>query len=122
MNGALPGWVIEHHDEAFARWRVAIGTGLLVPPFHVTHVDAHADLFELYRVTNRPAEAEQHLIAAVRGTGDKQSRLRLRLAGWYQSQGKKEAAMRQAQLAMTKDPRWSSPYYWAAFVLVGDKD
>lgn len=30
------------------------------------------------------------------------------------------AALREAQLAIRSDPRWSSPYYWAAFVLQGD--
>jgi CHAT domain-containing protein/Tfp pilus assembly protein PilF len=30
------------------------------------------------------------------------------------------AALRQAQLAMINDPRWSSPYYWAAFSLQGE--
>jgi CHAT domain-containing protein/Flp pilus assembly protein TadD len=30
------------------------------------------------------------------------------------------AALRAAQLEMTKDPRWSAPYYWAGFVLQGD--
>jgi len=30
------------------------------------------------------------------------------------------AALRQAQLAMAKDPLWSSPYYWAAFSLQGE--
>jgi CHAT domain-containing protein/Tfp pilus assembly protein PilF len=30
------------------------------------------------------------------------------------------AALRAAQLAMLKDPRWSEPYYWAAFTLQGD--
>jgi CHAT domain-containing protein len=30
------------------------------------------------------------------------------------------AALRQAQLALAKTTRWSSPYYWAAFVLHGD--
>lgn len=44
LDGKLPGWVIEHHDEAFARWRDAIEGGQLAPPFHVTHLDAHADL------------------------------------------------------------------------------
>ncbi len=28
-----------------------------------------------------------------------------------------EAALRSAQLAMMKDPRWSQPYYWAAFTI-----
>jgi CHAT domain-containing protein/tetratricopeptide (TPR) repeat protein len=30
------------------------------------------------------------------------------------------AALRAAQLQMAKDPRWSSPYFWAGFVLQGD--
>jgi CHAT domain-containing protein len=30
-----------------------------------------------------------------------------------------EAALREAQLAMRKDPRWSQPYYWAAFTIQG---
>jgi len=30
------------------------------------------------------------------------------------------AALRTAQLAMAADERWSSPYYWAGFVLLGD--
>jgi CHAT domain-containing protein len=29
-------------------------------------------------------------------------------------------ALRQAQVAMWKQRRWSSPYYWAAFVLQGE--
>jgi CHAT domain-containing protein len=29
-------------------------------------------------------------------------------------------ALRQAQLQMMKQPRWKSPYFWAAFVLQGD--
>lgn len=40
----LPGWAIEHHDEAFATWRTEISSGFLHAPFHVTHLDAHADL------------------------------------------------------------------------------
>lgn len=40
----LPGFAVEHHGELFFRWRDAIDAGLLRPPFHVTHVDAHADL------------------------------------------------------------------------------
>jgi hypothetical protein len=39
-----PGYIVEHHGEMFFRWRDGIDAGLLVPPFHVTHVDAHADL------------------------------------------------------------------------------
>ena len=30
------------------------------------------------------------------------------------------AALRAAQMAMWKQPRWHSPYYWAAFTLQGD--
>lgn len=30
------------------------------------------------------------------------------------------AALRAAQLEMSRDPRWQSPYYWAGFVLQGD--
>jgi CHAT domain-containing protein/Tfp pilus assembly protein PilF len=32
-----------------------------------------------------------------------------------------EAALRSAQLSMMQDPRWSDPYYWAAFVLQGSR-
>src|SRR5262249_11759016 len=30
------------------------------------------------------------------------------------------AALRAAQLALSRDPRWSAPYYWAGFVLQGE--
>ena len=30
------------------------------------------------------------------------------------------AALRAAQLEMSKDPRWASPYFWAGFVMQGD--
>lgn len=30
------------------------------------------------------------------------------------------AALREAQVEMSKDPRWSSPYYWAGFSLQGE--
>jgi CHAT domain-containing protein len=30
------------------------------------------------------------------------------------------AALRRAQLAMKRDPRWASPYYWGAFALHGE--
>jgi CHAT domain-containing protein len=29
-------------------------------------------------------------------------------------------ALRQAQLALWRDPRWSDPFYWAGFVIEGD--
>src|SRR4051812_25445661 len=44
LSRPLPGFAVEHHGDLFFRWRDAIADGLLVPPFHVTHVDAHADL------------------------------------------------------------------------------
>jgi hypothetical protein len=44
LIGRLPGFVVEHHAELFDRWRDGIAAGVLHPPFHVTHVDAHADL------------------------------------------------------------------------------
>jgi hypothetical protein len=44
LSGPLPGFAVEHHGELFFRWRDAIEKGLLDPGFHVTHVDAHADL------------------------------------------------------------------------------
>ena len=30
------------------------------------------------------------------------------------------AALRAAQLQMSRDPRWASPYFWAGFVMQGD--
>jgi CHAT domain-containing protein len=30
------------------------------------------------------------------------------------------AALRAAQLAMMKEKRWSSPYFWAAFSIQGE--
>ena len=33
-----------------------------------------------------------------------------------------EAALRAAQLTMRRDPRWSQPYYWAAFTVEGASD
>jgi CHAT domain-containing protein len=30
------------------------------------------------------------------------------------------AALREAQLKMMKNPRWASPYYWAAFTMQGE--
>jgi hypothetical protein len=44
LDAALPGFVVENHGELFALWKEAIQNGRLKPPFHVTHVDAHADL------------------------------------------------------------------------------
>jgi hypothetical protein len=44
LDGPRPGFAVEHHGELFFRWRDAIDASVLVPPFHVTHIDAHADL------------------------------------------------------------------------------
>jgi hypothetical protein len=44
VSAPLPGFITENHGELFPLWRDAIDAGVLVPPFHVTHVDAHADL------------------------------------------------------------------------------
>ena len=44
LSSRLPGMAVEHHGELFFRWRDAIDAGTLTPPFHVTHLDAHADL------------------------------------------------------------------------------
>lgn len=44
LDRRLPGFVVENHGEMFPLWRGAIDAGRLVSPFHVTHVDAHADL------------------------------------------------------------------------------
>jgi hypothetical protein len=38
LTGRLPGLVVEHHGELFARWRDAIDAAILHAPFHVTHV------------------------------------------------------------------------------------
>jgi CHAT domain-containing protein/tetratricopeptide (TPR) repeat protein len=41
-------------------------------------------------------------------------------AGMLQRHLPPAAALRQAQLEMSRDPRWSAPYFWAGFVLQGD--
>jgi len=41
-------------------------------------------------------------------------------AGMLQRHLQPAAALRAAQLELANDPRWSSPYYWAGFVLQGD--
>jgi CHAT domain-containing protein len=40
--------------------------------------------------------------------------------GVLKRQLKPAAALREAQLALQQNKRWSSPYYWAGFVLQGD--
>jgi CHAT domain-containing protein len=41
-------------------------------------------------------------------------------AGMLQRGLRPAAALRAAQLRMAEDRRWSSPYFWAGFVLEGD--
>lgn len=40
----IKGRIVDHHDEAFYFWRELIQNNLLISPFEVIHVDAHADL------------------------------------------------------------------------------
>jgi len=44
LKGRLPGRAVEHHAEVFGLWREGLVRGFLSRPFHVTHIDAHADL------------------------------------------------------------------------------
>jgi hypothetical protein len=44
LSVRLPGFVTENHGELFPLWRQALIDGRLRTPFHVTHLDAHADL------------------------------------------------------------------------------
>lgn len=40
----LPGRVVTYHHEVFDIWKTLIETGQIDIPFHLTHVDSHADL------------------------------------------------------------------------------
>jgi CHAT domain-containing protein len=40
--------------------------------------------------------------------------------GIYQRRLAPAAALHAAQTEMRRDPRWSQPYYWAAFALEGE--
>jgi CHAT domain-containing protein len=40
--------------------------------------------------------------------------------GMLKRQLRPSAALREAQLALQHDKRWSSPFYWAGFILQGD--
>jgi hypothetical protein len=50
LDRPLPGAAVEHHKEVFEHWRRRVAAGTLRPPFHVTHVDAHAD-FGMFQAT-----------------------------------------------------------------------
>ena len=41
-------------------------------------------------------------------------------AGMLQRHLRPAAALRAAQIELSRDPRWPSPYYWAGFVLQGE--
>jgi UPF0489 domain len=68
LTGPLPGCAVERHDAVFFKWRGAIDAGVLAPQFHVTHVDAHADLgagdngydYLLTELLHRPVEHRHH--------------------------------------------------------------
>ena len=67
----IPGRVFETHDGALFFWRDLIKSGRLIPPFAVTHVDAHTDLgvaqhgypFVRHSVLCRPVEARADIDA-----------------------------------------------------------
>jgi CHAT domain-containing protein len=40
--------------------------------------------------------------------------------GMFAKRLRPAAALREAQAALRRERRWSSPYYWAAFTLQGD--
>lgn len=44
VDRKLPGKCVENHGDLFAEWRRLIGENILKTPFHLTHIDAHADL------------------------------------------------------------------------------
>jgi hypothetical protein len=44
LTRPLPGVAVEEHQEVFHAWRRLIEENKLSMPFHVTHLDAHADL------------------------------------------------------------------------------
>ena len=65
----IPGRVFETHDGALVYWKELMEKGLLHPPFHVTHVDAHSDLgigypgpgYVLYNVLSLPPKRRLEL-------------------------------------------------------------
>jgi hypothetical protein len=40
----LPGAVVTYHHQVFDRWKSLIHSGHLQVPFHLTHIDSHADM------------------------------------------------------------------------------
>jgi hypothetical protein len=78
IRDRLPGFAVEHHGDLFFQWRDAIERGLLVPPFHVTHVDAHADLglgdsgyiYLLTELLREPVEGRRNVRVGEDALGD----------------------------------------------------
>lgn len=67
----VPGRVFDTHEGALFFWRDLMRAGLLTPPFHVTHVDAHTDLgvaqhgypFVRHSVLSRPVASRADIDA-----------------------------------------------------------
>ena len=78
MSRRLPGFMTENHGELFPLWRSAIADGTLQTPFHVTHIDAHADLglgdcgymHLMSSLLFRPVEERQHPPVGPEGLND----------------------------------------------------
>ena len=78
LRGSLPGFVVENDGDLFPLWRSAIKKKELEAPFHLTHVDAHADLglgdsgyvHLMSDVLFRPVEERDDANAGVGGLGD----------------------------------------------------
>jgi UPF0489 domain len=94
LRGPLPGFVVENHGELFPRWREAIDARQLDAPFHVTHVDAHADLGlgdsgYVYLMTSllfeEPEKRRHPRTAKARSAMETTWRSRSRAAGWQSS-------------------------------------
>lgn len=74
LTSPLPACLTETHDQLFLGWHEAITNGVLKPPFHVTHVDAHADLgngdaeyqFILKDLVYKPIENRPSIVSSCR--------------------------------------------------------
>ena len=44
LHDPKPGDIVTYHHELFDRWNSMIASGQLRVPFHLTHVDSHADM------------------------------------------------------------------------------
>src|SRR5215217_7718482 len=74
----LPGACVENHGELFWLWRELLETGKLTSPFHLTHVDAHADVglgdagyvYSLEEVMHLPPELRTNPKSGFSGLND----------------------------------------------------